>query len=328
MLNKLISLLGLLFFTVACFSASAKNKQEFFNKPSVGLQSITPLDYLSHQKLIEHIEILASDRFAGRKFSTPANIRAQNYIISQLKNAQVKPFLNKYRHSFTHETQFSTRQGSNIIAAIKGKVYPKRYIILTAHYDHLGQKQSRIYNGADDNASGVAALLVFATQLAKTPLKHSVIFVFTDAEEVNLLGSKVFVKQQKALFPTFKLNMNLDMIAGYKYTQRLHFISKGLDSLLTKDEVEVLNATQSSVKLKKGFRTSLPRGANRRQWFEASDHSVFYHLDIPFIYFGVGTHKNYHTPQDTFNNINLKFFISACQKIYQQLRFIHHHMSD
>ncbi len=328
MLNKLINHISLLLFTVVCFSISAKNSQALFDKQSVELQSSPLLSNLNHQELIKHIEILASDRFAGRKFATPASTLAQNYIIAQLKNAQVKPFLNKYRHSFMHKTILSTKQGSNIIAVIKGKTYPKRYIILTAHYDHLGQKQRRIYNGADDNASGVAALLTFATQLAKTPLKHSVIFLFTDAEEVNLLGSKAFVKQQETLLSTFKLNINIDMVAGNKYTHRLHFINKGLDKLLTNVQLEVLKTTQTPVKLKKGFRSNLSRGANRRKWYEASDHSVFYHAGIPFIYFGVETHKNYHTPQDTFSNINLEFFISACQTIYQQLRFIDKHMSD
>ncbi|MCW8833749.1 MAG: M28 family peptidase [Colwellia sp.] len=248
-------------------------------------------------------------------------MKAQNYIISELKKSHVNAFQNTFQHSFIYKRSFTSKQGNNIIGYIKGKEFPERYIVLSAHYDHLGKKHQKIYNGADDNASGVAALLYFATRISQSPLKHSVIFLFTDGEEVNLLGAKAFVNQQGSLLSNVKLNMNLDMIAGSEHTRRLRFIAKDLDELLNESSLERFTFLQSKLKLKKGFRSQQARGADRRQWYEASDHSAFYHAGIPFIYFGVGTHKNYHTQNDTYDNVNLDFFIASCESIYQLLDF-------
>jgi Zn-dependent M28 family amino/carboxypeptidase len=260
---------------------------------------------------------------AGRKFGSVESTQAQNYIEASLIENNVYPFQEKFRHPFEHKIFFSKKEGVNIIGYVKGTRFPNQYIVLSAHYDHLGKKGSRVYNGADDNASGTAAVLAFSEAIAKMPLKHSIIFLFTDGEEVNLLGAKAFIEQQKQLLPKIMLNINIDMIAGSKNTKRLHYIDKRLDKILAKNEINLLAALSKSskIKIKRGFKKSITRTNHSSNLINASDHASFNRKHIPFIYFGVGEHKNYHTVHDDFYNVNLPFFTQASQSIFQYLMF-------
>jgi len=273
--------------------------------------------------MFSHLKMLSADNMAGRKFASTESTQAQNYIIASLVNNNVQPFQKKYRHPFTFKSFIFEKEGNNIIGYVKGTRFPNQYIVLSAHYDHLGQKGSKIYNGADDNASGTAAILAFAEAIAKQPLKYSVIFLFTDGEEVNLLGAKAFISQQKLLLPQIKLNINIDMIAGSKSTNKLYYIDKRLDTILPQDKIKHLRllSNSSAIRIKRGFKGGGYRGNRTTSFINASDHASFNRKHIPFIYFGVGEHKNYHTINDEFNNVNLSFFIHACQSIFQYLTF-------
>lgn len=290
--------------------------EKFIYKPS----------QIKAKDLNKHLKTLSADNLMGRKFASFHSKKAQEYLVSALEQHSIAPFQGQYQHHFNRESLFSsTKQGTNIIGIVKGRSSPDQYIVLTAHYDHLGKSRGKVYNGADDNASGVSALLVYAGKIAKKPLKHSVIFLFTDGEEVNLLGAKAFVKQQKSLLNKIVVNINVDMIAGDKSTKKLHYIHKGLDNIFNSQVLSHFNrftASNFPIKVKYGFRAKMAGGRNRINWINASDHSAFYREQIPVLYFGVGTHKNYHTPNDTFESVNLDFFFNASQVIFKYIEFI------
>jgi len=277
--------------------------------------------------ILMHLKILSSDEFAGRKFASQGSIQSQDYLIATLEELAVPAFKNKYRHPFNKSGLFQTKQGTNIIAYIPGTHHLEEYLVLTAHYDHLGSKRGKVFNGADDNASGTAALLHYAKRLKQKPLRHSVIFLFTDGEEVDLLGAKAFIAQQSALVSQFKLNINLDMIAGSRYTKRLRFISRDLEQLLSDERIDSFKQLQahyksnSAARLTSGFRNSRGAGSNikRTNWRMASDHGVFSQAGVPFIYFGVGPHKNYHSELDDYENVNQSLFLAATRVIFQQI---------
>lgn len=284
------------------------------------------LDKLNEDQLLTTLKVLSSDIFAGRKFASKEGADVQQYLIKQLQQINISPFKGQYLHGFEHVQILSKKQGANVIGYIKGRLYPEKYIVLTAHYDHLGKKGSKIYPGADDNASGVSSLLAFGEALNHKPLNHSVILLFTDGEEVSLLGAKYFVKQQAQLIESIKLNINVDMIGGSKKTKKLRYISSPMTQLINEQQQECLAQLrqQSSVKVVKGFRTHRTSNSldKRTNWRMASDHGVFAQQDIPYIYFGIGTHKNYHAVTDSFENINVPFYLSAATTIYQHLRFM------
>jgi Zn-dependent M28 family amino/carboxypeptidase len=293
--------------------------------------SNVPLQLSEHNtNLLSHLKYLSSDQLAGRKFSSQYSQLTQEYLVTTLEELAVPAFNNKYRHSFTRKNAFQTQQGTNIIAYVPGTHHAKEYIILSAHYDHLGAKQGKIFNGADDNASGTAALLLYAKLLKQQPLKYSVILLFTDGEEINLLGAKAFIAQQGTLLNKFKLNINLDMIAGGKKTKRLRFISRDLEKILPNDSLDDFKEFQqqlkdnSKVRLTSGFRVARRVGIEmkRANWRMASDHGIFSKAGIPFIYFGVGEHKNYHTEHDDFEHVNQKFFLAATAVIFEQIIYL------
>jgi len=285
---------------------------------------------LDKEQLYKHIEILSSDGFGGRKLGSKGNKKAQEYIVHSLQNLNILPLGNSYYHDFTYSNLFSDKQGSNIVALINGEDNKnnkeRKYIVLTAHFDHIGKSGNRVFNGADDNASGTAALLSVAQQLTIFPPQHDIILLFTDGEESNLKGAKAFIKEHIDILADIKLNINLDMLAGSKRSQQLHFINRGLNNVLSANQLTTLKDIQdnSAINLKEGFKSMSGAriGSSINSWINASDHGVFHKADIPFIYFGVGVHKNYHELSDTYQNINLQLFIGAVESIYQQFLFI------
>ena len=276
------------------------------------------------QAVITHLRALSADTMYGRKFASAQSQLAQQYITTSLIASNVKGFQQKFLHQFEHNTLFSQKIGTNVIAWVEGTEYPDKYIVLSAHYDHLGMEGTKIYNGADDNASGTSALLAFGEVIAKKPLKHSIIFLFTDGEEVNILGAKAFIVQQAAIVPSILLNINLDMIAGNKHTKVLHYIDKQLETVLAEDKLKIFYqlTEQSSILIKRNFRKDLHRVYSRTRWNNASDHAAFYQQNIPFIYYGVGEHSNYHTTRDDFSHVNIPFFLDTCASIFHFLLFL------
>lgn len=275
--------------------------------------------------LLRHLHYLSSDELQGRKVGSSGGALAQGYLVEQLKKAGVQPFGQEYLAPFIIERSFNDLKANNVIAYVPGTKKTEKFIVLSAHFDHIGGQGKRIYNGADDNASGTAALLHYAKRLQQRPLGYSVILLFTDGEESNLKGAKAFVAQNQQLMTSIILNINLDMIAGNRRTKKLQYISRSLETLLTEKQMAayISNFESAPVQVKKGFRgVGFNNQNNKVKWEVASDHGVFYKNNIPFIYFGVGTHSNYHQISDTYQNANHEFFLNAVETIYQQLIFL------
>lgn len=279
---------------------------------------------LEPNKLLQHLKKLSSDTFQGRKTSTKHNIQAQQYIIEQLTQYSVQPFKGKFTHPFKYSSSFGEKKGSNVVAFIEGSNKSSDYILLSAHFDHLGKKGNKIYNGADDNASGVSALLSISELLVNQPIKHNVILLFTDAEEQGLKGSKAFVDDNLTLLTRIKLNINIDMLAGSKTSKKLHYVYRGLNELFPQHTVDKFNNNHlyEQLPIVKGFTRNRHTLNKRINWLHASDHGSFHKKGVPFIYYGVGTHQNYHSENDVFSKTNHQLFINSSNAIFQQLLFI------
>ncbi|WP_448211563.1 M20/M25/M40 family metallo-hydrolase [Colwellia sp. MEBiC06753] len=288
---------------------------------------------ITKQRLVNYVEYLTSKEFLGRKTGTKYSAAVADFISQELHKNGFTPVLgvDQLQQHFEYNKNFSRKYGTNIAGMRVGVQYPEQYLILTAHYDHLGKKGRSIYYGADDNASGVAALLAFAEQLKNLPLNYSVILLFTDAEEVNLNGALAFIDANPNIINNTLLNINLDMIAGNKKTIKLHYIDENLNSILpdmAHDTFRTMD-NKSPLKLKKGFslRDKKTR-LTRFNWIMASDHGAFYRHEIPFIYYGVGTHSNYHQPTDNLLNLNTENLWLASNLIYAQLLFLDKHLQN
>ena len=278
---------------------------------------------IEKEKLLKDLAFISSDKLKGRKIGKQGSLLAQEYIENSLELSGVSRFNGKFKHSFA----LKSHEGNNIIGIVLGKIKNGKYIVLTAHYDHLGSRGNIVFNGADDNASGVSALLSIAKEIAEKPLKSTVIFLFTDGEEINLLGSKAFISQNPDVIKKTALNINIDMISGESRTKSLHYISQNLSTISTAkmNMLNLITVDDKFFSVRRGFRGTEKRHKsiyNRTNCEMASDHGVFYKANVPFIYYGVGVHKNYHSENDTFENANLLFFHKSVNFIYMQLKHI------
>ena len=193
----------------------------------------------------------------------------------------------------------------NVVMILPGEdeQLKNEYLILGAHFDHLGMggpgSSSRaldtigIHHGADDNASGVAMMLELAKKFAKTKGSHkrSIICLSFSGEEEGLLGSKHFVDDPGIDLTKVNSMINLDMVGRLNETNNLQISGVGTSAGL-KDLVYAKSDT-SIIKL-----TLFDEG------YGPSDHSSFYGKNIPVLFYFTGAHLDYHTPTDTYDKIN------------------------
>ena len=272
-------------------------------------QIISGKDSIVNKKyLLMHLQTLSSDAFEGRKTGTEGGIKTRKYIINQFYSLGLKPLGDTYEQPFFFRHQREEYQATNVLGWIRGSEKPDSFIVISAHYDHEGVKNGIIYNGADDNASGVSALFSFAEYFKKNPPKYSVILAAFDGEEHGLKGSKYYVENAIVLLHKIKLNINLDMISR-SANNELFVVGTRYDDYLKQ---VVLNFKPSgNIKLTAGH----DGGSQQENWTYASGHTSFYKRNIPFLYFGVENHEDYHMPTDDFENIQPEFYTQEVETI-------------
>lgn len=263
-------------------------------------------------KLIEDVRILSADEMGGRSADSPGIEKARDYIEKRYRESGIKDLFDfGYRQGFGIETSSgkSPIRGINFVGQLKGKKKAEKYIVITAHYDHLGTRNGEIFNGADDNASGTAALFAIASYFRNNPPDHSLIFVALDAEEKGLVGARHFVANPPVAKESIVLNVNMDMIGR---NDKNELYAAGTFSYPhLKPILEKLQA-KASVKLLLGHDDpKLGIG----DWTNQSDHAAFHAVKIPFIYFGVEDHKDYHRSTDDFANIQPDFYVKVVETI-------------
>jgi hypothetical protein len=148
-------------------------------------------------RLLEDVRVLSADAMEGRGAGTKGGAMARAYVVRRFADAGLKPLGASFEQPFELPARAgAAKSGVNVVGYVAGRAHPERFIVVTAHYDHLGVREGVVYNGADDNASGVAVLLQLAARFggARRP-ENSIIFAALDAEELGLLGARAFVKR-------------------------------------------------------------------------------------------------------------------------------------
>jgi len=205
----------------------------------------------------------------------------------------------------------SDRTGTNIAAYIDN--HAPYTVVIGAHYDHLGRgedgnslyagKDKQIHNGADDNASGTAALLVVSGLVRKHKLHHyNYLFVNFSAEELGLLGSKAFVKDQALDSAHIAYMINMDMVG--RLNDSTHALEIG--GVGTSPAWALMVS-----KPNKKFKISVDSSG-----VGPSDHTSFYHTNIPVLFFFTGTERDYHKPSDDADKINYPGEVSVIRYVY------------
>jgi len=265
------------------------------------------------EQLLADVRILSADDMEGRDTGSAGSEKARAYIVSRLEAmgiaapavGRLQPFSAQGR---TREGP-KTYNGVNIMGLIPGTRVTDRYIVVSAHYDHVGVHDGQIYNGADDNASGVATMLELAARLKANPPEHSVLIVAFDGEERGLIGAKHFVQAPPMPLSAISLNINYDMTSRAETDGHL-WVTGTYQNPVLRPILDTI-APNGAVSLAFGKDTPQDTGANN--WVEASDHGAFFKANIPFLYFGVDYHPDYHRPSDDFERITPSVFASSTE---------------
>jgi hypothetical protein len=269
-------------------------------------------------RLMRDLRTLADRTLQGRRTGTEGGRRARQFIADAFETAGVRSFEGRYIHpfSFVHKSfkglmlpgrsyKTTYADAANIVGLIPGRRVDGRWLVVSAHYDHLGVRDGVVYPGADDNASGVAVLLAVARILARTPGKHPVVCVAFDAEELGLQGAEHFVTSHRLTAARVAVDVNLDMVSRL---DRREIFAAGPNQHPW--ERPLLEAVQrrSAVTILVGHDRPMRAAGLVEDWTHSSDHGPFVDAGIPFLYFGVEDHADYHRPTDTVDRIDAGVF--------------------
>lgn len=265
--------------------------------------------------LLSDLKTLSSDAMNGRAVDSPDGARARAFLAGRLKTAGLKPFGDSFEQPFTFKTggragaPVVERHGVNLVGQVIGTRQPARYIVVTAHYDHLAPRNGVVMNGADDNASGAAALVAITEYFAKHRPANSLIVVACDGEEAGLRGGYAFAEKPPVAAASMVVNINLDMI-GRDPDDKLFAIGTLLNPYLKPLVEEVAKA--APVKLLLGHDD--PSNKQLDDWTRDSDHyALWTALKMPFIYLGVEDESQHHKATDDYETITYDFYIRAVE---------------
>lgn len=262
------------------------------------------------------IEYLASDSLEGRETGTKGEQLAAHYIASRMEDLGLQPKGDdeSYFQSFSlmfpvnpHDPDGEKRQlqGTNVVGLIDNEAI--NTVVIGAHYDHLGYGGrgslhtglNAIHNGADDNASGVAAMLQLAEILSGKYQENNYLFIAFSGEEKGLLGSNYFTKNATVDLSLINYMFNMDMVGRLNPDKILSINGVGTSP--------IWNTTLEKV------RVDSLQFVTTESGFGPSDHTSFYKEDIPVLHFFTGQHEDYHKPTDDPEKINYEGVVSVVE---------------
>ena len=280
--------------------------------------------------LYDYIEVLSSDSLEGRETGKPGQKMAAHYIANHFKKIGIPAFKrNTYFQKFKVKSQrhvckcddcdltffkriFKSNQtirGENVLGYIEGTDLKDELIIITAHYDHLGKHDSLIFNGADDDASGVAGAMEIAEafMIAKKEgygPRRSILIMPVSGEEKGLLGSEYYTDNPIYPLENTIANLNIDMIGRlddwHDNGNYVYLIGSDRLSIELHNLNEEINAKYIGLDL--DYRFNDEEDPNR--YYYRSDHYNFAKNNIPVIFYFNGIHEDYHRPSDTIEKLD------------------------
>lgn len=274
------------------------------------------MNTITVDELKTHLYIFASDQMEGRDTGTKGQKEAAKYLIEQYQKDKIafpkgapnytQKVPSDYMYKFHGE---KINDSENILAFIEGSEKPEEILVISAHYDHIGIKNNKIFNGADDDGSGTVALLEIAQafQTAKNNghgPKRSVLIFHATGEEHGLLGSSYY--SENPVFPLSNTitDINIDMIGrrdkfhkksnNYIYLIGSDFLSSDLHAICE-------NANKQYVQLDLDYRYN--NTSDPERYYYRSDHYNFAKHGIPSVFLFNGVHDDYHKETDEVEKI-------------------------
>jgi len=318
--------LYLLIFIISLQSCGSKTINSQLDSLTTGSEIATEYaNTITKSDLSKLLYRFASEEFQGRETGKLGQKKAADYLKNfyiQHKIASPYGGSDYFQSIPTEHLRPQINPSENVVAFIEGSEKPDEIVVISAHYDHLGMHDGKIYYGADDDGSGNVAILEIAEALQKAVLdgngpKRSILFLHVTGEEKGLLGSKYYTN-----FPIFPLentivNLNIDMIGRVddlhqenpnfvyligsdKLSSQLHKLSEDINEKFTQLELDYTYNNED----------------DPNRYYYRSDHYNFAKNNIPIIFYFNGTHEDYHKPSDTPDKINYEVLTKRTQLIF------------
>jgi len=260
---------------------------------------------LDKTSLLADLQFISAPDKGGRRMGSSGNAAVRAMLVARFQSLGLQAFEGGFERPFTSPYG----SGVNVIGYLPGTHFQDRAILLSAHFDHIGSRNGQVVCGADDNASGTAAVLAMAAYLKAHPPAHTVIFALFDGEELGLLGAEAFAANLPAPWTLANLMLvqNLDMIA--RGTRGRIFVGGTSVSGTANTQSFLRNAVS------RAFSTSKVKVVlDYERYDDASDQGPFKARGVPFLFFCVGDDDpDYHTPNDTFERIPQTFYWAATE---------------
>ncbi|MBT8267895.1 MAG: M28 family peptidase [Bacteroidia bacterium] len=315
---KLSWILAVFLFVGTCAIPSHREKLENIKN---GVALVDPNEVVKYSQTItsdelqSHVYLLASDQFEGRAAGSrghklAAEFLKRYYIKEGIPSPEGEDYFQQIPSSYFGKDKSASE---NVYAFIEGDEKPEEVLVVSAHLDHEGiDDNGEIYNGADDDASGTAALMEMAQAFKKAKAEgngpdRSILFLHTTAEETGLQGSRFYV--ENPLFPLSKTiaNLNIDMIGRVDFIHEREGVEDYL-YIIGSDRLshelhyinEAINATYSKLELDYKYNSE----DDHNRYYYRSDHYNFAKNNIPVIFYFNGEHADYHRVSDTPDKIN------------------------
>ena len=285
------------------FTTSVTQFGRYIKRPNLELgdepseKSDIPLIYISSKMANK---ILKGAGIKGTHQKLEKNINKKGKSVSEQLNVAVTIDVKKNREELTSE---------NVLAYLPGTEKPQELLVVTSHYDHLGKKGDKIFNGADDDGSGTTTLLELAEAFSIAAKegngpKRSILFMTVSGEEKGLLGSEFYTDNPVFPLENTVANLNIDMVgridenhapdSNYVYIIGSDKLSTELHALSEK-----VNKTYTGIE----FDYTYNDENDPNRFYYRSDHYNFAKNQIPVIFYFTGVHEDYHQPTDTVEKI-------------------------
>jgi len=290
----------------------------------------TVIHRVDRTRLMRDVTTLASPAFEGRSTGTPGALKVRRWLVDEFRAAGLTPGgAEEFLQPFTLTSRDSAasppggrsaqvgRAAANVIGRVPGRERQRKLLVVTAHYDHLGIRNGVLYPGADDNASGVAVLLAAGRHFVRNPPRHPMMFAALDAEEIGLRGARTLIGSPLLRRDGIAMTINLDMVsrsAANEIFAAGTYHTPWLTPLL--QDVQ----RRSGVRIRLGHDRPASLAGGLDDWTQLSDHGPFHEAGVPFVYFGVEDHGDYHKPSDMADRIDLRFFGDTADMIVEAVR--------
>lgn len=334
--------------------------------PAAQIAADGGLTLISRQIIEAHLSFLASDALEGREAGKRGGRVAAEYLQAELKELGVKPLYEAHLQPFEAYSPARERNANfevhpdsiaayrqlpayrklslqNVIGYIEGE-RKDEYVVVGAHYDHLGVDDllvgDQIYNGADDNAASVAALLQVARAFAAASEKplRSIVFAFWDGEEVNYLGSEYFV-ENFGHTQGIKAYINLDMVSRHGLMPILYpeftipeataentAVGNQLHLLYTEELKPAGEQVQQDIRRHKLNLEAKPAAIAPQS--RGSDYMPFSLRSVPILWFFTGLHPDYHTPGDEVDRTDWEKLTDIAKATYLIVKYLANKKSE